>query len=79
MASLRAAFGLVSQEPLLFDYSIKENIAYGIPEATDLQIHEAAKNSNALEFINRFSKDGISFRNARSVQEGVQEDVEKQR
>ena len=58
IASLRAVFGLVSQEPLLFDYSIKENISYGLPDATDKQIHDAAKNSNALEFIHRFSKDG---------------------
>ena len=35
VASLRSMFGLVSQEPLLFDYSIKENISYGMPEATD--------------------------------------------
>ena len=45
IASLRAVFGLVSQEPLLFDYSIKENISYRLPDATEKQIHDAAKNS----------------------------------
>ena len=58
LASLRSVFGLVSQEPLLFDYSIKDNITYGIPEATDKMIHEAAQHANALEFINRFSERG---------------------
>ena len=43
---------------MLFDYSIEENITYGIPEATDKMIHEAAQHANALEFINRFSERG---------------------
>ena len=48
IASLRAMFGLVSQEPLLFDFSIAENIRYGVPDAPDFEIQNAAKNSNAV-------------------------------
>eukprot|EP01006_Ploeotia_vitrea_P057131 TRINITY_DN68153_c7_g3_i1.p1 TRINITY_DN68153_c7_g3~~TRINITY_DN68153_c7_g3_i1.p1 ORF type:complete len:609 (-),score=69.65 TRINITY_DN68153_c7_g3_i1:38-1864(-) len=39
----RAKMAIVSQEPVLFDETIRYNIAYGSPEATDDQIHEAAK------------------------------------
>ena len=41
------------QEALLFHRSIRENIAYGRPDATDEQIREAARLANALEFIDR--------------------------
>lgn len=51
---LRSIMGLVSQEPILFSTTIRENIRYGRPEATDAEIEEACKNSNAHEFISRF-------------------------
>jgi len=51
--ALRRNFALVPQEVLLFGGSIKENIAYGRPGATDAEIEEAAKKANAEEFINR--------------------------
>ena len=57
IASLRAMFGLVSQEPLLFDFSIAENIRYGVPDAPDFEIQNAAKNSNAIEFIERMGEE----------------------
>ena len=41
------------QEALLFHRSIAENIAYGRPDATMEQIREAARQANALEFIER--------------------------
>ena len=41
------------QEALLFHRTIRENIAYGRPDATDEQIREAARLANALEFIDR--------------------------
>ena len=44
----------VPQEVLLFGGSIKENIAYGKPGATDEEIIDAARKANAHEFVNRF-------------------------
>jgi ATP-binding cassette subfamily B protein len=41
----------VPQEPLLFHRSLRENIAYSTPNATDEQILDAAKKANALDFI----------------------------
>mmetsp|Transcript_42048 Transcript_42048/g.30261 ORF Transcript_42048/g.30261 Transcript_42048/m.30261 type:complete len:140 (-) Transcript_42048:459-878(-) len=43
--------GLVMQEPTLFNYSIKENILYGNPNATNSEIKKAADIANAREFI----------------------------
>lgn len=48
---LRETIAYVPQEPLLFHRSIKENIAYGKPNASDKEIRDAAKKANALEFI----------------------------
>jgi ABC-type multidrug transport system fused ATPase/permease subunit len=44
----------VPQDVLLFGGSIKENIAYGKPDASDEEIIAAAKNANADEFVTRF-------------------------
>lgn len=49
--SLRRSIAYVPQEPLLFHRTIAENIAYGRPDATPEQIREAAREANALEFI----------------------------
>jgi subfamily B ATP-binding cassette protein MsbA len=51
LASLRAAVGLVSQETTLFDDTIRANIAYGKPGATDAEIQAAAEAAAAHEFI----------------------------
>ncbi len=48
---LRAQIGFVLQETVLFAGSIRDNIAYGRPEATPAEIIEAAKMANAHEFI----------------------------
>ncbi|KAG4091930.1 P-loop containing nucleoside triphosphate hydrolase protein [Neocallimastix lanati (nom. inval.)] len=48
---LRGQMGIVSQEPCLFNISIKENIRYGKQNATDEEIKEAAKKANIHEFI----------------------------
>lgn len=49
--SLRRSIAYVPQEALLFHRSIAENISYGRPHATMDQIREAARQANALEFI----------------------------
>lgn len=54
LRELRSQMAIVPQEVLLFAGSIKENIAYGNPEATIDQIEEAAKKANAYNFISEF-------------------------
>ena len=49
--SLRRQIGIVSQQPILFNDTIANNIAYGMPSASREQIVEAAKLVNAHEFI----------------------------
>jgi ATP-binding cassette, subfamily B, bacterial len=51
LADLRNQFSIVLQEPVLFSTSIAENIAYARPGASEDEIVEAAKASNAHEFI----------------------------
>ncbi len=47
----RRLFGVVAQDPLLFNATVRENIRYGRPEATDEEIELAARTANAEEFI----------------------------
>ncbi|MFP5326531.1 MAG: ABC transporter ATP-binding protein [Acidimicrobiia bacterium] len=49
--SLRAHIGLVLDEPFLFSETIRNNIAYGKPEASMEEVVEAARAANALDFI----------------------------
>ncbi|KAG5130018.1 hypothetical protein JHK84_036415 [Glycine max] len=51
---IRQKIGLVSQEPILFSCSIKENIAYGKDGATNEEIRAATELANAAKFIDRF-------------------------
>ena len=53
MKWIRQKIGLVSQEPVLFTCSIKENIAYGKDGATDEEIRAAAELANAAKFIDK--------------------------
>jgi ABC-type multidrug transport system fused ATPase/permease subunit len=50
---LRRRIGIVSQEPVLFDTSIAENIRFGYKDATMSNVIQAAKNSNAHDFISK--------------------------
>ncbi|MBW4609043.1 MAG: ABC transporter ATP-binding protein/permease [Hassallia sp. WJT32-NPBG1] len=51
--SLRDKMAIVSQDTFIFNASIKDNIAYGTTGATEAEIREAAKQANALEFIEK--------------------------
>jgi ABC-type multidrug transport system fused ATPase/permease subunit len=51
---LRRQTAFVPQDVILFGGSIRENIAYGKPGATDEEIMEAARNANAHEFVANF-------------------------
>lgn len=54
--SLRKAMGIVSQDTFLFNASVRDNIAYARPQATEAEIVEAAKGANAYEFIQQLSE-----------------------
>jgi subfamily B ATP-binding cassette protein MsbA len=53
LASLRAQIGLVSQDIVLFDDTLRQNILYGNPQATEAQIMQAAQAAYAHDFIGR--------------------------
>lgn len=55
--SLRAQFGLVQQEPVLFNYSVRDNICYAKENATIKEITDAAEIANAAGFLEDISKD----------------------
>jgi ABC-type multidrug transport system fused ATPase/permease subunit len=51
LSELRGAIGVVSQDPFLFSASVRENIAFGRPDATDEDVERAARMAQAHEFI----------------------------
>ncbi|MGH3603319.1 MAG: ABC transporter ATP-binding protein, partial [Pseudonocardiaceae bacterium] len=51
LASLRRALGMVFEEAFLFSDTVRANIAYGCPDATDEQVYRAARDAAAHEFI----------------------------
>ena len=51
LKSLRSQVGIVNQETMLFNDTIRSNIAYGRPEASFAEIEEAARKANAHDFI----------------------------
>jgi len=50
---LRRAISLVMQEPVIFNYSILENVLYGKLDATNSEVLEAANIANSMEFIEK--------------------------
>jgi len=54
--SLRQSIAVVFQEPALFSGTIRENIAYGRPKASDAEVVAAAKAANAHDFIDKFEE-----------------------
>ena len=53
---LRSKISYVPQDPILFHRTLRENIAYGNPHATEEQIMEASRRAHAHEFISKFPK-----------------------
>src|SRR4051812_32075865 len=53
--SLRSQIAIVLQDTVLFSTSVRENIAYGRPDATDEEIREAARRAQADEFISQLT------------------------
>jgi ABC-type multidrug transport system fused ATPase/permease subunit len=54
LESYRSNFAIVPQEVILFGGTIRENILYGKPDATEAEIIEAARQANAWDFIRSF-------------------------
>jgi subfamily B ATP-binding cassette protein MsbA len=53
LADLRGAIGLVPQEPALFSGTVRENIAFARPDASEAEIRAAARAAHAQEFVDR--------------------------
>ncbi|WP_018331289.1 ABC transporter ATP-binding protein [Actinomycetospora chiangmaiensis] len=51
LAAVRGAVTLLPQKPMLFDLTVRENIAYSRPDATDAEIEAAARDAGALDFV----------------------------
>ena len=67
LESLRGAIGIVQQDVYLFSGTVRENIAYGRPGATEAEIEEAAKLAGADEFINALPHGYDSYIGERGV------------
>lgn len=68
LSEIRNEMAMVPQEVMLFGGSIKENIEYGKPGATEEEIFEAAKKANTLEFIESFPEKFDTLVGDRGVQ-----------
>eukprot|EP00357_Protocruzia_adherens_P031213 CAMPEP_0115019666 /NCGR_PEP_ID=MMETSP0216-20121206/29597_1 /TAXON_ID=223996 /ORGANISM="Protocruzia adherens, Strain Boccale" /LENGTH=1168 /DNA_ID=CAMNT_0002391215 /DNA_START=774 /DNA_END=4280 /DNA_ORIENTATION=- len=62
--NLRKIMSLVAQEPVLFDASIRDNIKYGCPDASDEEMIEAAEKANARKFIENDEIEGDDIENS---------------
>jgi ATP-binding cassette, subfamily B, bacterial MsbA len=51
LADLRALYGIVAQETILFHDTVRSNIAYGLPQASPAEVEAAARAANAHDFI----------------------------
>ncbi len=68
LSHYRSQFAIVPQEVLLFNGTIRENIAYGRPGADDAEIEEAARKANAFGFITSFPEGFETLVGERGVQ-----------
>jgi ATP-binding cassette subfamily B protein len=66
-AAARASMGLVAQDPVVFSANARENIRYGLLQATDAQVEEAAKAAHAHDFILALPQGYESFLGERGV------------
>ncbi len=68
LTDLRSQMAFVPQEVILFGGSIKDNIAYGQPNASFAEIREAARKANALDFIESFPQGFDTLVGERGIQ-----------
>jgi ATP-binding cassette subfamily B protein/subfamily B ATP-binding cassette protein MsbA len=67
LRSYRDLLAIVPQDVFLFDGSVRDNIAYGRPRATDAEIEDAARRANAHEFIAKLPQQYETFVGERGV------------
>jgi ATP-binding cassette subfamily B protein len=67
LRTYRGLLAIVQQDVFLFDGSVRDNIAYGRPDATDAEIEDAARRANAHEFIVRLPDQYDTFVGERGV------------
>jgi ATP-binding cassette subfamily B protein/subfamily B ATP-binding cassette protein MsbA len=67
LRSYRRLLAIVQQDVFLFDGSVRDNIAYGRPDATDADVEDAARRANAHEFIERLPDGYATFIGERGV------------
>ncbi len=68
LTNLRENIAIVPQEVMLFGGTIKENILYGKPNSTDVDVEEAAKKANAHDFISSFPEGYKTLVGERGIQ-----------
>lgn len=68
MQALRKNMAFVPQEVILFGGTIRENIGYGKPDATEEEVKRAAEQANAMEFISKFPEGMETLVGDRGVQ-----------
>jgi len=68
LTELRKQIAIVPQDVILFAGTIKDNIAYGKPNATEVEIEEAAKKANAFDFISSFPDKFATLVGERGIQ-----------
>ena len=56
LSSLRRQIGVIAQDPFLFSATVRENLLFGRPEASDEEVEQAARAAQAHEFIERLPK-----------------------
>jgi ATP-binding cassette, subfamily B, bacterial len=67
LRTYRGLLAIVQQDVFLFDGSVRDNIAYGRPDATDAEIEDAARRANAHEFIETLPEQYDTFIGERGV------------
>jgi ATP-binding cassette subfamily B protein len=53
LASLRSEIGVIAQDPFLFSTTVRDNIAFGLPDLTDAEVERVARLAQAHEFVER--------------------------
>ena len=59
LTEMRKQIGYVSQEPILFNTTIRENLLFAKPDATEEEMKEALKDANAWDFISKKFSTGL--------------------